>query len=139
MTPRRVAVLCALVLLVVACGSNAPATLPADVQVTVDMREYSVTVSPATFKAGAIKFGVRNLGTMVHQFDLMKTDTAADKLPIDAANGKAAETGMVKQILNIQAGTVASTAADLAPGHYVIICNVPGHYQLGMRANFTVE
>jgi uncharacterized cupredoxin-like copper-binding protein len=30
-------------------------------------------------------------------------------------------------------------SADLAAGKYVIICNVAGHYQLGMRAAFTVN
>lgn len=103
------------------------------------MKEYSVTVSPATFKAGTIKFGVRNLGAMVHQFDLIKTDLAADKIPIDPTTAKAKEDGLVKQVLNIQPGKVATASADLAPGHYVIICNVPGHYQLLMRADFTVQ
>ena len=139
MIPRPVALLCALVLLVAACGSNEPATLPSDVQVTVDMKEYSVTVSPATIKAGTIKFGIRNVGTMAHQFDLIKTDLAADKLPIDTATAKAKEDGMVKQVLNIQAGKVATASADLQPGHYVIICNVAGHYQLGMKADLTVQ
>lgn len=103
------------------------------------MKEYSVVVTPATFKAGTIKFGVRNLGAMAHQFDLIKTDLAADKLPIDPVTAKASEAGLVKQVLNIQPGKVATATADLAPGHYVIICNVPGHYQLLMRADFTVQ
>jgi len=28
---------------------------------------------------------------------------------------------------------------DLAPGKYVLICNVAGHYQLGMHISFTVD
>lgn len=133
--------LCALALVVTSCGSSAPAALPSDVQVTVDLKDspYSVVVSPATFKAGTITFGIRNTGAMPHQFDLIKTDLAADKLPIDAATAKAKEDGLVKQVLNIQPGKVATVSAELQPGHYVIICNVAGHYQLGMRADFTVQ
>ena len=28
---------------------------------------------------------------------------------------------------------------DLPAGHYVVICNVPTHYQLGMRTDLTVQ
>jgi len=99
----------------------------------------SATVSPATFKAGTIKFGIRNVGTMVHDFDLIKTDIAFDKLPTDVGSGKAKDDGLVKQMINIAANRVTTLSADLAPGNYVIICNVAGHYQLGMRAAFKVE
>ncbi len=103
------------------------------------MKEYSVVLSPATIPAGTIKFGIRNLGTMAHQFDLIKTDLPADKLPIDSATAQAKADGLVKQVLNIQPNKVATVSAQLAAGHYVIICNVAGHYQLGMRADFTVQ
>jgi uncharacterized cupredoxin-like copper-binding protein len=42
-------------------------------------------------------------------------------------------------MINIAANRVTTLSADLAPGNYVIICNVAGHYQLGMRAAFKVE
>ncbi len=103
------------------------------------MKEYSITVSVPAVKAGTVKVGVRNLGAMAHQFDLIKSDLAPDKLPIDTANAKANEDGLVKQVLNIQPGKVATVTADLTAGHYVIICNVPGHYQLKMYAELTVQ
>lgn len=138
MIPRLAAALC-LVVLLASCGPAQPATLPSDVQVTVDMKEYTIAVSVPTVKAGTVKFGVRNLGAMAHQFDLIKSDLAPDKLPIDTANAKAKEDGLVKQVLNIQPGKVTTATADLQPGHYVIICNVPGHYQLKMYAELVVQ
>jgi uncharacterized cupredoxin-like copper-binding protein len=134
--PRLLVGLCLLVL-VTSCGS-APETLPADVTVIVDMKEYSITLNTPTVKAGIVKFGIRNLGTMVHDFDLIKTDLAADKLPIDTAAGKAKTDGLVKQMINIAQGRATTVDADLVPGHYVIICNVASHYQLGMRTELTV-
>ena len=133
----------ALVLLValftsVSC-SQAMEPLPADVNVIVDLKEYSITLNVATIKAGVVKFGIRNNGTMVHDFDLIKTDLAPDKLPIDGSAAKAKDDGLVKQMINIAAGRVTMLSADLAAGHYVIICNVAGHYQLGMRAELKVE
>jgi uncharacterized cupredoxin-like copper-binding protein len=135
---RVFAALFAVALIASSCA-QAPEALPADVQVTVDMKEYAITVSPATFKAGTIKFGIRNIGTMVHDFDLIKTDLAFDKLPTDSGSAKAKEDGLVKQMINIAANRVTTLSADLAPGNYVIICNVAGHYQLGMRVAFKVE
>jgi uncharacterized cupredoxin-like copper-binding protein len=32
----------------------------------------------------------------------------------------------------------ALTTDKLAPGHYVAVCNLPGHYHNGMRVDFTV-
>lgn len=136
MTARLLPILIAFALLASSCAGQ-PAALPADVQVVVDMKDYSVTLSVATVKAGSIKFGIRNLGGMEHQFDLIKTDLALDKLPIDGA--KAKEDGLVKQVKSIGQGKVATISADLAPGRYVIICNIAGHYQLGMRAELRVE
>lgn len=139
MIPLRAATLLFGALLVSGCSAAPSSTLPSDVQVTVDMKEYAVTLTPASIKAGTIKFGIRNSGTLVHEFDLIKTDLAADKLPLDAATARAREDGLVKQVKNIGAGAAASVSADLQPGRYLIICNVPGHYQLGMRAAFTVQ
>jgi uncharacterized cupredoxin-like copper-binding protein len=30
-------------------------------------------------------------------------------------------------------------AANLEAGHYVLVCNLPGHYQGGMRVDLTVK
>ena len=137
MIPRLLA-LCLAVLVVSSCAAQ-PETLPADVQLTVTLKDYSVVLSTATVKAGTVKIGVLNSGAMAHQFDLIKTDLAADKLPIDQATAKAKEDGLVKQVLNLGIGKTAVVTVDLAAGHYVVLCNVAGHYQLGMRADLTVN
>ena len=137
MIPRLLVGLCLLV--VVASCSSAPEALPADVNVIVDLKEYTITLNTPTVKAGIVKIGIRNMGTMVHDFDLIKTDLAPDKLPIDGASAQAKTDGLVKQMINIAQGRVTTLEAQLEPGHYVIICNVAGHYQLGMRAELTVQ
>ena len=131
----RILVSACVALLVASCG--APETLPPDVTVTVELRDYSVRVTPATVKAGAQKIGIRNAAGMVHEFELIRTDLAPDKLPVEDAKAKL--DGLVKQVLNIAPGKVAVVNADLAPGHYVVICDVAGHYQLGMHAELRVE
>jgi uncharacterized cupredoxin-like copper-binding protein len=76
---------------------------------------------------------------MEHSFELIKTDLPFDKLPIDSGAAKAKEDGLIKQVKSLGVGKVSVVTADLAAGNYVIICNVAGHYQLGMRAALTVR
>lgn len=136
---RRLAVLVLAALFVSAACSQSMEPLPADVNVIVDMKEYAITLNVATIKSGTVKFGIRNNGTMVHDFDLFRTDLALDKLPIDQGTAKVKMDGLVKQMINIAANRSTTLSADLAPGRYVVICNVAGHYQLGMRAELRVE
>ena len=130
------ALLLGLALTVSACAGTAE-LIPADVDVAVHMQDYRVILSAATVKPGTVKFGVKNEGGMEHSFELIKTDLPFDQLPTDG--GKAKEDGLVKQVKSLGVGKVSVVTADLAAGNYVIICNVAGHYQLGMRAALAVR
>ncbi|MDQ2914859.1 MAG: cupredoxin domain-containing protein [Chloroflexota bacterium] len=138
MITRFVTALTALALLVAACTTSA-ADAPAGSQVVAELSDYKIAVNVPSVKAGKIKIGVRNLAAMEHSFQVLKTDLAPDKLPVDGATSKAKEDGKVGEIASIPAGKSASVTVDLAPGKYVLICNVAGHYQLGMRTGFTVD
>ncbi len=138
MITRCVPALIALVLLVAACA-NPAASAPAGSQVVVELSDYKVTVDVPSVKAGKIKIGVRNVAAMEHSFQVLKTDLPPDKLPVDGASAKAKEDGKVGDIPSIPAGKSASVTVDLVPGKYVFICNLAGHYQLGMHTGFTVE
>lgn len=124
---------------IIAGCSQAMEPLPSDVNVIVDLKEYSIALNVPSVKAGVVKFGIRNNGSMVHDFDLYKTDLAFDKLPIDGGSAKVKTDGLVKQMINIAANRSTTLSADLAPGNHVIICNIAGHYQLGMRVALRVE
>src|SRR5881396_480472 len=91
MIPRFVAAVAALALLVVACAGPA-AEAPSGSQVVAELADYKITVNVPSVKAGSIKIGVRNLGTMEHSFQVIKTDLAPDKLPTDGASAKARKT-----------------------------------------------
>jgi uncharacterized cupredoxin-like copper-binding protein len=121
----------------VAACAGASENIPADVDVAVHMQDYKVILSVATVKAGTVRFGIKNEGGMEHSFELIKTDLPFDQLP--TADAKAKEDGLIKQVRSLGVGKVSVVSADLAAGKYVIICNVAGHYQLGMRAALTVN
>ena len=130
--------LMALALLVAACA-NPAAEAPAGSQVVVELADYKITVNVPSVKAGKIKIGVRNVATMEHSFQVLKTDLPHDKLPVDGASAKAKEDGKVGEIPSIPAGASAAVTLDLTPGKYVFICNIASHYQLGMHTGFTVD
>ena len=138
MINRSAPALMALALLIAGCTTPAE-TAPAGSQVVAELADSKITVNVPNVKAGKIKIGVRNLGTMEHSFVVLKTDLAPDKLPVDGASAKAKEDGKVGDIPSIPAGKSAAVTLDLVPGKYVFICNIAGHYQLGMHTGFTVE
>ena len=138
MITRTIAALSALSLLVAACAGPA-AEAPAGSQVVAEMTDYRITVNIPSVKAGPTKIGVRNLASMEHSFEVLKTDLPHDKIPVDGASAKAKEDGKVGGIASIPAGKSAAVTIDLTPGKYVLICNVAGHYGLGMHVGFTVE
>jgi len=108
--------------------------------VDVRLQSYSVTPSVVTIKAGNITFNVTNIATdQPHQFVMIKTDLAAEKLPV-GSDGTVAETAVtiVNRIAALDPGKSGSLSVNLAAGHYVLICNRPGHYQQGMHSDFTV-
>ena len=54
------------------------------------------------------------------------------------SNFKASEKGWIGEIDGVKPGATRETTMTLKPGRYEVICNFPGHYQLGMRSMLTV-
>ncbi len=95
--------------------------------------------SPATGSAGPVTFAVKNAGTQLHEFVVVKTDLKADALPV--VDHKIDETTLtpVDEIENIALAATPTLAVDLDAGHYVLLCNIETHYAQGMRADFDVS
>ena len=135
---RMVPVLAAVLVLTVACA--APATDTGEVPgLYLDLSDFKIVTDHPTVAAGRVVMGIRNHASMAHEVKVIKTDLDADKLPIDGAAAKAVEDGKVGELLNIGAGASRKLVLDLTPGKYVLICNVAGHYQLGMRVALEVK
>jgi len=108
--------------------------------VDVKYNGYTLLPSHATMKAGDIVFNINNQnGQVLHQFLVVQTDVPAGQLPL-GAEAKVDESSLkiVGQLAKIDVGQSATLNAHLAPGHYVLMCNIVGHYQLGMHADFAV-
>lgn len=112
---------------------------------TVHVREkdFSLTLDKTAVVAGAVRFQVTNGGPSDHELVVLRTDLPAEGLPLVADNSKVdTEAVGITEVVEIPpfaAGGSASQTVRLDPGSYVLICNLPGHYALGMHAPFTVS
>jgi uncharacterized cupredoxin-like copper-binding protein len=70
---------------------------------------------------------------------VIKTNKAPGALPVAKTTATADETGDLGEAEDIAAGASKSVTLLLKPGHYVLICNLAGHYQVGMHTAFTVR
>ncbi len=119
--------------LVAAASLNAA---PAKTIVTVRLNDSRLVLGAPSAPRWFVNFAVSNRGTVPHEFVIVKTATAAWKLPVKA--GKADETGRVRRFGTLQPGERRQHGLNLTPGRYVLLCNLPGHYQAGQRVGFTV-
>jgi len=129
--------------LVAGCGGGAKAK-----DVSVQLKEWSVTPSLEQVTDGKVKFTVTNDGSIPHEFVIIKSDLPPNGLPVKDGKVVEDEVNLVDEIEAFAAKTTESITLDLSPGKYLLICNiteqVPGqpvtsHYQNGMAAFFLVE
>jgi uncharacterized cupredoxin-like copper-binding protein len=136
-TALLVASMIAVVIAYVVKGSSSPA---GDVQAsTVDFK----VLMPTTLKTGKHTIGYTNNSTVPHEIVIFKTALPANRLPLSADGDVNEESPLLTNVADSgnplkAGGTKSFTTASLVPGHYVAVCNLPGHYRLGMKLNVTV-
>ena len=116
-------------------SAQAPAGAPTH-DVAVSLKEFKVLPSSTTAAAGKVTFRVRNAGTVKHEFVVIKTNKPAGGL---LKNGRADETGNIGEIPGLQPGQSKTLSLKMKPGHYVLLCNMPGHYMAGQHVDFSVK
>jgi uncharacterized cupredoxin-like copper-binding protein len=109
--------------------------------VAVSEVEYHITM-PTALHAGRHTFAVTNLGSEPHEFIVFRTDLAAAALP--RAGSKVDEASPLVHLVAgsgspLAPGSTRSVPLTLRPGHYVVICDLPSHYGLGMRVDLSVN
>lgn len=128
-------------------GSNSSATgtkatAPSSGQesaVGVELSEWGVKAT-GTAKPGAVGFAVKNSGTTPHELVVLKTDVDAGALQKDSSGVVDEKKYTVAgEVEGVEAGKTQKLELTLAAGKYVLLCNLPGHYDLGMRTAFTVS
>ena len=126
-----------------ACGT-ASATPPQKSlahTVTVNEGEMFLHASTTRVAAGKVTFSVTNHGAVHHEFVIVSGNPAGT---VGDEPGRVSEAHHIggaegPEIGDIAPGRTKSLTADLSPGLYTAMCNLPGHYVGGMRFLFVVR
>jgi uncharacterized cupredoxin-like copper-binding protein len=140
-----VAILLALVATVapVVAARRREQPLPAGTVVQVLLDDFQVHRTTAAAPAGMVRFQLVNNGPSTHELIVVRTDRASAKLPLQRDGLTVDEEGPgvdhVDEAEGLDLADRRTLTLDLAPGHYVLFCNMEGHYLGGMHAAFTVR
>ncbi|HZI90862.1 MAG TPA: hypothetical protein VFD31_04435 [Thermoleophilaceae bacterium] len=102
--------------------------------VNVALGDGRVSPSPTRTSSRQVRFRARNRGVLRHEFVVIRTRRRASRLPVKGS--RASERGRVGKIRSFSPGRTRTLSLRLKRGHYALICNLPGHYQAGVRADF---
>jgi uncharacterized cupredoxin-like copper-binding protein len=108
----------------------------------------TVSISPSVAPAGEVSFRVVNAGGMIHEFLVLPLPArqAIGARPV-GFDGKVSETGSVSEASKscgegagdgIVPGATGWVTLQLQAGRYELICNLPGHYAMGMYTELDV-
>lgn len=121
-----------------ATQTAAAATGPGGV-VGVNFAEFSIAGS-STVGPGRVTFEVSNSGMLPHNLHVVKSDAALTALPQKDGQVDVSKVQVVAKTADIaEGGADLKVDATLAPGRYIMLCNVLGHYQAGMVKELTVR
>jgi uncharacterized cupredoxin-like copper-binding protein len=104
-----------------------------------DVAHQYMTLDTSSVSAGAVTFAITNEGVKTHEFVVLSTDLPADQLEMNGDEANEDAYTLVDEVEDIPGGETATLDVTLDPGHYVIICNIKGHYRMGMRSEITAS
>ncbi len=108
--------------------------------INVTLSDFAIALSESEAHSDApIEFVVANEGGTPHNFVIVKTDLAVDALPVEGGSVDESQVDVAGRIAQFDANSSQTETFSLGAGSYVLICNIPGHYQLGMSIAFTIE
>jgi Sulfocyanin (SoxE) domain len=112
---------------------------PADVR----LDDFRVLQDTAVLPAGTVSFRIHNDGPTTHELIVVRSELPPDKLPLQKDGLTVDEEGEGIKFLDEAEGLDIddrqTMVLDLTPGHYVLYCNLEGHYLGGMYAALTVR
>ena len=132
----------ALPLIAVACSSSSQdGAAPAGEQaLLVKVKDFAIK-APKQLQAGNIVLHVRNAGPDTHELLLVRADghtlpLRPDNLTVDEDALKPRTVGTLE---DAHPDTLRTWKLHLAPGRYVLFCNMSGHYLGGMHTLLVVR
>jgi uncharacterized cupredoxin-like copper-binding protein len=128
----------AVLLLLPACSSRPPEHDGHLLHVKI--KDFTVQPARLSVEDGLVTLSVWNEGPSTHEFVVVPSDRSADELPIAVDGISVDEDAVVPvdELAEIEAKERGILSLSLSPGHYVLFCNLEGHYLAGMHASLEV-
>lgn len=122
----------------------------------ITLQEFSITVHPGLVQSGKVKLEVDNLGSITHELVMVRAASASALPRVKKAGGERAvgavdeeaipESAKMGETGNVTAGSTVTMTFNLAPGTYVVFCNIDtkngtavlNHFMHGMVATLVV-
>jgi len=108
--------------------------------VNVTERDFSI-LAPKTVKSGDVNLVVHNRGPDTHELIVVRAN--GHQLPLRSdgltVNEEALRPRTAASLDGGAAGSVRSLTVHLAPGRYVLFCNMAGHFLGGMHTTLVVR
>ena len=105
------------------------------------MGMMSIRADKTSAKEGPVTFNVTNWSrSVVHEMLVVAVDSPDAPLPYDFSKQIIPEDQVkaLGETNELQPNASKSIELTLAPGNYLLVCNVPGHYAAGMVLAFTI-
>jgi uncharacterized cupredoxin-like copper-binding protein len=121
-----------------ACGGQSASDVTT--KITVTLTDKAIALSQPSVAPGKVTFVVDNKGTVPHSLVLMRTELPHDKIPADPKDEtKVQEQGSILSTGQLAVASTKEFSRDLKAGSYVLVCNEPAHYIVGMHLGFVVK
>jgi uncharacterized cupredoxin-like copper-binding protein len=136
-------VLAALALAVPLTVARRQEPTPRGTPVNVLLEDFKVREDAGVVPAGTVRLRILNHGPTSHELNVLRTDRAPDKLPLQrdglTVNEDAPGLDQLDEVEGLDIDDRRTLVLDLTPGNYVLYCNLEGHYLGGMHAALAVR
>jgi uncharacterized cupredoxin-like copper-binding protein len=111
-------------------------------------RMMGISATPSVVGPGTVWFRVWNAGMMVHELVVLPLPAGGAGTRRVGADSLVSEEGSLGEASSscgegagdgIARGAASWVSLELAPGQYELICNLPGHYAMGMFTELDVR
>lgn len=121
-----------------------PSPTPTATDAGITLEEFVIKPDTTRASPGTVTFHVRNEGKVSHEFLVIESDLPKAQLPRDGIRGvDESKVDIAGRLEEIPPGGEDALELELAPGKYVLICNLfqdgESHYLSGMYNAFTVQ
>jgi len=116
----------------------------ASTHMNVTLDEFDIMPDTQSVPAGELSVDVTNTGENLHELVLIKSDMDIKSLPMSTTNTGEVDEDAVGEVIgdweDVQSGGgTASGTLVLAPGRYILLCNLKDHYKNGMVTTLQVN